>query len=101
VIAIDQDALGKPAEPVRDAQHGTTTGNNEVWMRSLADGTLAVGLFNRQSYPRPITVAWADLNRTGPQNVRDLWQRKDLGAIAEKYTVTVPPHGVVLLKVGK
>jgi len=33
--------------------------------------------------------------------VRDLWQRRDLGVLQEKFTATVPRHGAVLLKVGK
>ncbi len=54
VLAVDQDSLGKQATRVKD---DLTTGV-EVWMRPLADGTIAVGLFNRGRYeieppPRP------------------------------------------------
>jgi len=36
-----------------------------------------------------------------PQPVRDLWQRKDLGRFAGGYTVSIPAHGTVLIKVGQ
>src|SRR5205823_806195 len=46
VLAVNQDALGKQARKVGgDAKSGT-----EVWARPLADGTMAVGLFNRGRY---------------------------------------------------
>jgi alpha-galactosidase len=46
-------------------------------------------------------VQWAQLGLQGQQSVRDLWQRRDLGAMPDKFTATVPRHGAVLLKVGK
>jgi len=93
VIAIDQDPLGKPARPLE--------GIGDGWSRPLADGTVAVGLFNRRNEPRTITVPWSALERTGRQPVRDLWLRKDLGEKADSFTATIPAHGVVLIKVGR
>ena len=37
----------------------------------------------------------------GRQPVRDLWRRLDLGRFPDKFTATVPRHGVVFLKIGK
>ena len=34
----------------------------------------------------------------GKQVVRDLWRQKDLGEFEGKFEATVPPHGVVLVK---
>jgi alpha-galactosidase len=46
VLAVNQDALGKPAgRIVEDVEHG-----GEIWARPLADGTMAVGIFNRGRY---------------------------------------------------
>jgi alpha-galactosidase len=94
VLAVDQDPLGHAA--------GRTLkqGNTEVWARPLADGTMAVGLFNRDLVPRTVQVKWSDIGRSGAQPVRDLWQHKDLGAQREGYSVVVPRHGVVFVKVG-
>jgi alpha-galactosidase len=95
VIAVDQDPLGRAAGRVwSDARR-------EIWARPLADGTMAVGLFNRGLHQAEVTVQWQQLGLQGGQPVRDLWQRRDLGVLQEKFTATVPRHGAVLLKVGK
>lgn len=95
VIDVDQDPLGRAAGRV------ATDKRREIWARPLADGTMAVGLFNRGLHPAEVTVHWAQLGLQGPQPVRDLWQRQDLGMTPEKFSVTVPRHGAVLLKIGK
>ncbi len=100
VLAIDQDPLGKQAWPIKREYPA------EVWVRPLADGTWAVGLFNRSPLPATVAVSWADLKLSGlpPASgypVRDLWQQKDLGTQAAGYETAVPPHGAVLLKVGQ
>jgi len=94
VLAVDQDTLGKAAG--RTLQQGRT----EVWARPLADGTLAVGLFNRDLVPRTITVHWSDLGLTGSQPVRDLWRHEDMGVKRNELTAMVPRHGVLLVKIG-
>lgn len=95
VIDIDQDPLGKAGYDVS----GTSV--EQVWARPLFDGTLAVGLFNRQDTPRRMKVRWTDLKLTEPQPVRDLWRRQDCGTIAEGFVAEVPAHGVVLLRIGQ
>jgi alpha-galactosidase len=95
MIAVDQDELGQAAHRVwADARR-------EIWARPLADGSLAVGLFNRGLAPAEVTVQWSQLGVQGPQRVRDLWRRADLGAFAHQFSATVPRHGVVFIKVGK
>jgi alpha-galactosidase len=93
VLAIDQDPLGKPA--------GRRSKEYEVWSRPLADGTIAVGLFNRKSTPADVVADWADIGAKGEQPVRDLWQQKDLGNFTDSFKIKVPRHGAVLIKVGK
>jgi alpha-galactosidase len=46
VLAVDQDSLGKEATRVKE----DTEAGIEIWARPLADGTIAVGLFNRGRY---------------------------------------------------
>jgi alpha-galactosidase len=94
VLAVNQDVLGKAAG--RTLQSRRT----EVWSRPLSNGTVAVGLFNRDVVAQPVTVKWADLGLRGEQPVRDLWQRKDLGTKRDELSAVVPRHGVVLLAVG-
>jgi alpha-galactosidase len=73
----------------------------EVWTRPLFDGTKAVAFFNRGSEPVEIAVTWKELGFTGPQPVRDCWQRKDLGSFDTGFSVRVEVHAAVLIKVGK
>jgi alpha-galactosidase len=94
VLDVECDPLGKSNGRVRK------DGRLEVWSRPLADGTLAVGLFNRGLEPLAVAARWSDLGLTGRRRVRDLWQRKDLGAFDGSFTVEVPRHGAVLLKIG-
>ncbi len=95
VLDVNQDPLGRPAGRIAE------TGDAQIWARPLFDDTHAVGLVNLGSDRQDITVSWSQLGLSGPQPVRDLWQRKDLGAFKDGYTVPVPAHGTVLIKVGK
>jgi len=92
VLAVDQDALGKAAHRVSRQR------DLEVWARPLADGSIAVGLFNRGEIDAPVAATWAELNLSGSQRVRDLWRQKDLGKFSDRFSATVPRHGVVLLR---
>ena len=94
VLDVNQDPLGRPAQWV-ERRDGL-----EIWARPLADGTQAVGLFNRNLERSWMTLNWAVIDLRGTQQVRDLWRRKDLGPFKNHYTVEVPAHGAVLLKVG-
>ena len=93
VIAVDQDPLGLAARRV--AREGDT----EVWSRPLADGSIAVGLFNRGELPAMVTARWPALGIGGPRTVRDLWRQKDIGRFAGRFEAFVPRHGVVLVRV--
>jgi alpha-galactosidase len=92
VIAIDQDQAGKQGKRV------SKTGDQEIWVRELANGDRAVALFNLAADSAKMTVRWADLGmRTSPKSVRDLWSHTDAKAEAD-YSATVPGHGVVMLR---
>jgi alpha-galactosidase len=94
VLEVNQDELGQAACRVRK------DGELEIWSRPLADGTIAVGLFNRGLEPADLTATWTELKLTGPHSVRDLWQRKNLGSFTESFTAQVPAHGSQFLKIG-
>ena len=95
VIAVDQDAKGVQGHRVWDE------GPLEIWVKPLADGSQAVGLFNRGESPLKITLDFNKIGAPSSARLRDLWQRKDLGAVQNSYTAEVPKHGVVFLKVSK
>jgi alpha-galactosidase len=91
VIAVNQDPLGQQARRIlRDE-------NTEVWAKTMADGSQAVGLFNRGEFEQPITLSWSTLGLSGPQIVRDLWRQADQGTFPEAFTPLVPRHGTALI----
>ncbi|GAB4339007.1 MAG: NPCBM/NEW2 domain-containing protein [Dehalococcoidia bacterium] len=95
VLEVNQDPLGRQGTRV------AAKGRTEVWARPLSDGTLAVGLFNRDRRPATVTAKWSDLGLEGPQPVRDLWQRADRGTFDREYAIEIPGHGAAMLKIGR
>jgi len=97
VIEVDQDPRGRAATRV------SKMGDTEVWARPLWDGTWAVGLFNRGPDKAKVRANWSDIAKGLDTSlpVRDLWQRKDLGAFTNGYSATVPAHGAVLIRIGQ
>ena len=94
VIAIDQDPAAHPARRVSDAN---ATG--VVVTRQLKDDSVALGLFNRGDQPQTISAKWDQIGLTRRKvQARDLWKHADVPVSADGYSVTVPAHGVVLLK---
>ena len=93
VIAIDQDPLGKQASPIQN-------GDVETWVKPLADGSVAVGVVNLGQAVAPATVTASDLQLNGEAwTARNLWTHKDVHFRGSVYKATVPPHGVLLLRV--
>jgi len=95
LIAIDQDLAGNQGNRV------WAQGATEVWAKKLADGSRAVGFFNRSDEPADaqIEIKLRDLGFMGSAMAQNVWTGKDLGMFHRKIKVAVPPHGVVLLKV--
>jgi alpha-galactosidase len=95
VLAIDQDVLGIMASRIRK-----DVVDQEVWAKPLADGSVAVGLFNLDGWAEhDMTIHWKELGISGEQVVRDVWRQQDIGTLKDSFTATVPIHGVVLLKI--
>ena len=93
VLALDQDALGKQAVRVG------SLGPVDVYLKDLEDGGKALGFFNRDSAEYAVTYnKLSRIGLAGKQHVRDLWRQQDLPDVTGTIKTTVPPHGVVLLK---
>ncbi|HLP75328.1 MAG TPA: NPCBM/NEW2 domain-containing protein, partial [Candidatus Paceibacterota bacterium] len=93
VIEVNQDPLGRQASRV------VQTGSLEVWAKDLEDGSKVVGLFNRGSREKAVSVNWSDLGLSGEQVVRDLWRQQDLGKFTGQFESKVGRHGVVLVRI--
>ncbi|HPC93296.1 MAG TPA: NPCBM/NEW2 domain-containing protein [Sedimentisphaerales bacterium] len=92
VIDVDQDPLGIQARPL--VQDDETL----IMAKAMADGSLAVGLFNLAELPREMSVDWPLLGLSGKRLVRDLWRQKDLGTYDSRFAANVSRHGVALVR---
>ena len=93
VLSVNQDPLGKPARRMTGPPQIA-----EVWLKELADGSFAVGFFNRAVQPVKINFPWRNLGFLTTPEVRDLWLRQD-SVRKENFAAELPPHGCVLLRV--
>ncbi len=91
VIAIDQDPLGKQGDRV------SANGPFEVWSKPLADGSLAVALFNRGTDEEEMAIPTEALGIHNASHIHNIWSPEDTGNGPWK----VPSHGVVLLRVSR
>jgi len=98
VIAIDQDALGKQATQISNAN------GQVIYAKTLEDGSIAVGLFNRGDSENTISFSWGPWGTLPSASsdeiyrIRDLWRQKDLGDFQRKFSAVVSAHGVVLIR---
>jgi alpha-galactosidase len=95
VIAVDQDKLGKQGKQL------WKSGDQEIWSRPLSGGPQAIAFFNRAAEPAKVTVKWADIGIDGKRRLRDLWLHQDVTWPGPEYSVTIPGHGVVMLRVSR
>lgn len=91
VLSIDQDPAG------RQGSRFCAEGPLEIWARDLTDGSIAVGLFNRNQGPVSISLDLKLFGLKEVAKVRDVWLHRDLPPIQGSRTFLVAPHGVVLL----
>jgi alpha-galactosidase len=92
VLGVDQS--GQPATQLAG-------GLMPVWVSDLGNGVFYVALFNLNAFPSEVTVRWKDLGFLDAPNVRDVWNRKDLGQFKQKFSSVIVGHGARLLRVSK
>jgi alpha-galactosidase len=93
VLAINQDYPGKQAKMVSQS--------DDVYLlvKPLSNGKTAIGFVNLSPLDNRASIQWDKFGLMGPQKIRDVWQRKELGINKEGYSTTLPPFGSVLLVV--
>ncbi len=95
VIAINQDPLGRQGS----RKWASSAGDQEIWTRALADGSMAVAVFNKGAGAASIPVRWADIGVAAHRNVRDLWAHAAIDGRVAEVVAAVPAHGVMLYRV--
>jgi alpha-galactosidase len=96
VLAINQDPAGQQGDRVWSEGPAM-----EIWVRPLADGSKAIGLFNRLTIAKEMEIDFTKIGFAGRVHARDIWAAKDLGELSGTFHAAVPPHGVVLLRISK
>lgn len=91
VIAVNQDALGRPS---------IAANQDAAWpiqIKPLSTGGYAVAFFNLSDKPgKSPEVDFTTYGLPGGARLRDLWAKRDLDGRREKFSVSLEPHGAKL-----
>lgn len=98
LIAIDQDPGLRQGRRVRSK---TGQNNNiDVWIKSLGKSGKhkAIAVMNRSDAPGIYQIKAEELGLKGKTKLRDLWQHKNLGRLADLNAFHLPAHGIIVLR---
>ena len=96
VIALSQDDLGVQGHKVWSNSAG-----QEIWAGPLANGDIAVILFNRANITANISIGFGahlGMNAQSSVSIRDLVQHADLGSFTSTYSAAVNSHASQTLR---
>jgi alpha-galactosidase len=94
VLDVNQDPLGIPARRIRQM------GQCEIWIKPLADKSVAVSVINRGSRPDDVTVRARDIGMLDtPKLGRNLWTQEDIADFKTDFIQRVQPHETVVMKI--
>lgn len=103
MLAVNQDPMGRQGHCVRELrrtdENGQITTHENVYVRELYDGSLAVGLFNRADIPAIIEVSQSELGIGQNRQIRDIWAKRNIGIFDEKFSIGVPAHGAQFVRI--
>ena len=91
-IDINQDPLGRQASKIY------SNSSVEYWRKPLSDGSVILGILNRQLNEIKVEIAFNDIGLDGQYMIRDLWEHNNAGFFKDALESSVPGHGVRLLK---
>jgi alpha-galactosidase len=93
VIAVDQDSRSAAPKPVN--------GDDRVLVKPLADGAVAVALYNPTDAPAVIDTTAGDLGLDAAScyRTRDLWKHTEASTVGDIGAADLAPHAVALLRV--
>ena len=100
LLAVNQDPLGR--QGWRPGWNGHAGDRQETWTKPLADGSVAVGLFNLSGKnTHRINVSWESmgLHDRRVALVTDVPTGKEIGEFSRSFSAKVGPHDCVVLRV--
>lgn len=93
VIDVNQDFLGKQAQRVFNSD------STQVWIKDLASGEKAIGIFNMSNSYRTVKVPWDSIGVRQTEHVRDIWRQQSVTTNKLYYTCELAPHGVSFIRI--
>jgi len=96
LIAINQDPLGEQAYVVK---HDNDTYILAKDIETRHGNARAVAFYNPSDEEKTVSAALSDLEFDGEVSVRDLCKGEDLGKFEGNISLSVPSHGVKILRV--
>ncbi len=91
MLAINQDSLGVQGHRISNVD------GKQIWTKPLRNGDIAVALLNDNTSTQTIECDFSKIGVTGEVEVRDIWQKKDLGKLTH-VSVELPAHGSAMLR---
>ncbi|HWB62100.1 MAG TPA: putative Ig domain-containing protein [Chitinophagales bacterium] len=95
ILGINQDELGEQARPVYKLD------GVRVYVKHLADGSVAVAIFNASKKQRKFTLKPAMVDADASFHVRDVWEHADKGVLKDLPALPLKAHGTVVLKLSR
>ncbi len=87
LIAINQDRLGKQAERIIRADYF------DIWVKPLYNGSYAIACLNRKNENLNVLIDSSTIpGITTKMNIRDVWERTNLGSRPQGLMVELAPH---------
>jgi len=72
--------------------------NEAVWKNDAPEGKINVALFNLSDEKRKVKCPLSELNFQ-KADLRDLWNKKDLGTVTNEIIAEIPAHGAMLYRI--
>ena len=97
---LELNKVGFAAKPISNDIYDNI--NSTRWIGKLPDGDWVIGLFNREDYSIESGINFTTelgIKSGTVENIRDLWEHKDLGSIADKYIVTLKPRSCKVIRI--
>lgn len=90
LIALNQDKLGLQAYVVK-RENGCYVLVKDI--ETYAGNKRAIAFYNPTDYYQNVSINFADVDLSGNVQVRDLFEREDMGNFSGSFSVQIPAHG--------
>lgn len=102
IISINQDPEARGAYRVKASPDWLNEDECFILVKLLADGQIAIGMFNLSDDAREISLQLWDIGLTYASGKKlalyDCYTHQDIGTVTERFSPTVQPHDCIVVK---